>query len=167
LKIGSKPLVANLQPTPAVHPDSLTVAETSQENHPTLAFLIQWMGLWLSEKLKLSVSSIDQSQSFANYGLDSVMAVELAQDLETLLNKPVEPMIIWNYTTPESLANYLVYEQSIKPTQVHHPDLSKELTNFAEPFTRTRNESSQSLNETEVAILLAEELTKDKPENGE
>ncbi|HBY76786.1 MAG TPA: hypothetical protein DEG47_07240, partial [Cyanobacteria bacterium UBA11148] len=42
------------------------------------AILIQnWMVEWLVKELKLPTNAIDTTKSFADYGLDSVTAVEL------------------------------------------------------------------------------------------
>ena len=38
-----------------------------------------WLSQWLSNKLQIPLSKIDRTLAFADYGIDSVMAVELAQ----------------------------------------------------------------------------------------
>jgi acyl carrier protein len=66
-----------------------------------------WLGNWLHQKLKVNPATIQTSQSFADFGLDSIFAVELAQDLADWSGIPVEATIVWNYPTIDSLAEYL------------------------------------------------------------
>jgi alkylation response protein AidB-like acyl-CoA dehydrogenase/acyl carrier protein len=69
-----------------------------------------WIEKWLAEKLRIDINKIDVGKSFADYGMDSVMAVELAQELEEWLDRPLEATIIWNFPTIESLCKYLTNE---------------------------------------------------------
>ena len=68
-----------------------------------------WVMNWLGEKLNLSPQNIDPKQAFADYGIDSVMAVELAQDLQEWLGytQQLEASLAWNFPTIKSLAQYL------------------------------------------------------------
>ena len=68
-----------------------------------------WLMNWLGEKLNLSPQNIDPKQAFADYGIDSVMAVELAQDLQEWLGytQQLEASLAWNFPTIKSLAQYL------------------------------------------------------------
>jgi acyl carrier protein len=66
-----------------------------------------WLGNWLHQKLKVNPATIQTSQSFADFGLDSIFAVELAQDIADWSGIPVEATIVWNYPTIDSLAEYL------------------------------------------------------------
>ena len=72
-----------------------------------------WLSQWLSNKLQIPFGKIDRTLSFADYGIDSVMAVELAQDLEEWLpdDLEIEPTLAWNFPTIEALAGYLAGEQ--------------------------------------------------------
>ena len=89
---------------------SRSTSSNSQTPKSKSASSIQtWIVDWLSQKLKLPPSTIDRQKSFADYGIDSVIAVELAQDLEEWLGYPqaIEATIAWNFPTIESLSNYL------------------------------------------------------------
>ncbi|PSF37401.1 AMP-dependent synthetase [Aphanothece hegewaldii CCALA 016] len=85
-----------------------------------------WLINWLSQKLKIPTQHLDPKQSFADYGIDSVIAVELAQDIQEwlALSQEVEATIAWNYPTIEALAQYLS-QFSSNPEQ---PILDQELT---------------------------------------
>ncbi|MBD2136214.1 acyl-CoA dehydrogenase family protein [Anabaena sp. FACHB-1237] len=77
----------------------------------TSASIENWIENWLVKKLKIDADTIDIDTSFADYGIDSVTAVELAQDLEewlqSSLKSSLEVTILWNFPTIRSLANYL------------------------------------------------------------
>jgi acyl carrier protein len=80
----------------------------------TSASIENWIENWLVKKLKIDADTIDVDTSFADYGMDSVTAVELAQDLEewlqSSLKSSLEVTILWNFPTIRSLANYLNHE---------------------------------------------------------
>jgi acyl-CoA synthetase (AMP-forming)/AMP-acid ligase II/alkylation response protein AidB-like acyl-CoA dehydrogenase/acyl carrier protein len=110
-----------------------------------------WLVNWLSKKLKLPENAIDKDKSFADYGIDSVIAVELAQHLQEWLNYPhaIEATIAWNFPTIESLSNYLAQTliQEI-PTD-----------NQAEVEILQENSSDlESMSDVELAELLAAEI---------
>jgi len=71
--------------------------------------LIDWMSQWLSAQLAVAANSIDPAKAFAEYGLDSVLAVELAQDLSVFLGlqEPLEVTLAWNFPTIQALASHL------------------------------------------------------------
>ncbi|MBD2565337.1 MULTISPECIES: AMP-binding protein [Nostoc] len=73
-----------------------------------------WIENWLAQKLKIDVMSIVPTASFSDYGMDSVMAVDAAQDLSEWLQLSLEPTILWNYPTIASLAQYLAKEVKVK-----------------------------------------------------
>ena len=56
------------------------------------------------------------------------MAVELIQDLENCLNKPLEATLLWNFPTIESLAQYLAEgsEQSQEIERANDQSLQKD-----------------------------------------
>ncbi|MEM8827845.1 MAG: MupA/Atu3671 family FMN-dependent luciferase-like monooxygenase [Cyanobacteria bacterium P01_G01_bin.19] len=87
----------------------------------------------LANKLKIDANSIKSHANFVSYGLDSVMAVELIQDLEDYFNQPLEVTLLWDYPTIASLAQHLA--PSIKKNQllgrendelIHKNELQKE-----------------------------------------
>ncbi|NEO47661.1 MAG: AMP-binding protein [Moorea sp. SIO4A3] len=93
-----------------------TIAQTKPEKEPTTNAigkaqtrhtLKKWIIDWLARETKLPAGSINISKSFADYGLDSVTAVELADDLEEWLGVPLSPTLAYDYPNIESLAQYL------------------------------------------------------------
>ncbi|MEM6867853.1 MAG: acyl-CoA dehydrogenase family protein [Cyanobacteria bacterium P01_C01_bin.121] len=113
-----------------------------------------WLVQWLSEQLKVEVDKIDVNKAFADYGLDSVMAVELAQDLGTFfkLSEPLEVTLAWNFPTIQSLANHLAIMLAQQEMM---------LSNSSGADEKVPTENSNTLNnfsEAEAADALAAEL---------
>lgn len=69
-----------------------------------------WIVHWMAQSLQTAVTEIDVQKPFAEYGLDSVTAVELAEALGTALGRPLEPTLAYEYPTIEALAHYLVVQ---------------------------------------------------------
>jgi acyl-CoA synthetase (AMP-forming)/AMP-acid ligase II/acyl carrier protein len=71
-----------------------------------------WLLEWLVARLGLDVSEVSRDRPFAEFGVDSLTAVELSHELETEFKVPLPPIVAWNYPTPAALARYLA-EQSL------------------------------------------------------
>jgi acyl carrier protein len=69
---------------------------------------------WLLDRIALylnrPVEMIDPSVPLAEYGMDSVCALSLCGDLEDELELIVEPTLLWDYPTVDSLVRYLAVE---------------------------------------------------------
>lgn len=76
---------------------------------PASSEIQNWLKNWISQKLRQPISTIDVNKAFADYGMDSVTAIELTQDLQEWLNtsQPLDATIAWNFPTINALANYL------------------------------------------------------------
>jgi acyl carrier protein len=132
--------------------------------------LENWMIQWLSKQLKISPAQIDPAKAFADYGLDSVMAVELAQDLGDFLKlaEPLEVTLAWNFPTIQALASRL----ASMPSDLGNPEKAQGDAGFsAERAFRedafkentfredtSREDAFSDLSEAEAAHLLAMEL---------
>ena len=68
-----------------------------------------WLCHWLSGKLGFTIAEIDPARPFAEYGIDSLAAVELAQELQDWLQQPItfDATLAWDYPTPAALASYV------------------------------------------------------------
>ncbi|MBD2534126.1 AMP-binding protein [Nostoc flagelliforme FACHB-838] len=79
---------------------------------PNAQSIQHWIINWLSKTLKINAQFIEPSKSFAEYGVDSQMAVELAQNLKNWLKSPqeIEPTIAWSFPSIESLSDHLANE---------------------------------------------------------
>ncbi|STX52382.1 polyketide synthase [Legionella busanensis] len=87
-----------------------------------------WIKTWLANYLNLSIEQIDPNKNFAYYGLNSVIAMEFCTALQTSLNYDFNPALLWQYSTVNLLANYLIDPQKqssiLKPLPIE--DLSLE-----------------------------------------
>ncbi|HIE02157.1 MAG TPA: hypothetical protein EYP59_18040 [Thiotrichaceae bacterium] len=70
--------------------------------------LKQWLSDWLETELALDPETIETDRAFADYGLNSTLAVVLAQDLSDWLEQPIEPIITWNYPTIAQITDHLL-----------------------------------------------------------
>lgn len=69
-----------------------------------------WLVKRLSDLMQISVGSIDVSESFAAYGMDSLKAVQLSGELETLLNRHLPDTIVYDYPNVNVLSEFLATE---------------------------------------------------------
>jgi acyl-CoA synthetase (AMP-forming)/AMP-acid ligase II/acyl carrier protein len=83
-----------------------------------------WLEEWLVDRVGLDPADIHRDKPFAEFGVDSLTAVELSHELEEEFGVPLPPIVAWNYPTPAALSRYLA-EQSIgddaaPAVQSHH-----------------------------------------------
>ncbi|MDJ0569456.1 MAG: type I polyketide synthase [Pleurocapsa sp. MO_192.B19] len=100
-----------------------------------------------------SPEQIDLQQGFAELGMDSLMAVELRNRLQSSLGCSIPSTLAFDYPTVEALVNYLAQELLLLEPA---PSLTEEsqTVNELEPSTNI-----EELSQDEIADLLARELT--------
>jgi alkylation response protein AidB-like acyl-CoA dehydrogenase/acyl carrier protein len=142
-----------MTPTELSQPQvELPVTVSQKNSQPTKASanaIQEWIVKWLSKELKLSPQAIDSSKSFADYGMDSVVAVELAQDLGEWLHQSLDATVAWNFPTIKALSVYLADESQSVNSASSIPIETPKVTSPIE-----------SLSEAEIAKLLADEIAK-------
>ncbi len=74
----------------------------------TMSYLQEWCIDHLSRVLEVPRSKVDPSSEFSNLGLDSVTAVTMVLELETVLGIQLDPEMLFDYPTITSLAEQLV-----------------------------------------------------------
>lgn len=138
-------------------PSSAPFVTPSPAHSPLLSTqsIQNWMKDWLVKELKLPAKSIDTSKSFADYGLDSVTAVELSDALQEWLGIALSPTLAYDYPTIESMAQYLA---SISGEETQEVRIEQEEVNdFATNFSVDPTEITQDYTgDEEVDLLLAE-----------
>jgi malonyl CoA-acyl carrier protein transacylase len=87
----------------------------------TINNLRDWLVNNLADMMQIKKESIDVTESFAVYGMDSLKAVQLSGDLETLLDKELPTTLVYDYPNVNSLTNFLCKDLF---------DLDKEETKF-------------------------------------
>lgn len=136
-----------------------TASKDSDSVH-SVESIQNWIINLLQREWKIPASSVATSKSFADYGLDSVMAVNLAQEIEDWLGLPVEATIVWNFPTIESLSRQLFRDLTTKVAPQHAvtaESKSQEPTT-ASPDIAEVPPDLDTLSDDEIAKLLAEEI---------
>lgn len=76
--------------------------------------LVDFLTVKLSEKTKIDRTEINIRSPFARYGLDSLVAVRLAEELGNFLGQKLSPVIFYEYPTIETLSTYLSSGKNIQ-----------------------------------------------------
>jgi acyl-CoA synthetase (AMP-forming)/AMP-acid ligase II/acyl carrier protein len=120
----------------------------------------EWLLQWLVNRLSMDASTVSRDRPFAEFGVDSLTAVELSQELEDEFGVPLPAVVAWNYPTPAALARYLA-EHTLG---VKNEDAPAAATNgSAEAAKHDDAELAallaeiENLSEEEAARLLSEE----------
>ncbi len=64
----------------------------------------------LSESLKVNIKAIDTEESFADYGLDSILGVIFVSSINEALSLDLETTIIFDYSSVDKLTSYIISE---------------------------------------------------------
>lgn len=75
-------------------------------NHTTES-IKSWLAKWIADELGIEFDSIDTRKSFIQYGLDSVTAIRLVDDLEVWLRRQLSPNLAWEYPSIKAVAQHL------------------------------------------------------------
>lgn len=122
----------------------------------------EWLLQWLVARLGMDPKDVARDRPFAEFGVDSLTAVELSQELEDEFGVPLPAVVAWNYPTPAALARYLA-EQTTGAGEASAPP-TVTASNGA-PLPPAPNEAElaallaeiENLSDDEAAKLLAEE----------
>lgn len=106
-----------------------------------------WLLTWLVNRLSMDPADVARDRPFAEFGVDSLAAVELSQELEDEFKVPLPAIVAWNYPTPAALARYLA-EQSLGVGEPTEPQAVHVTTNGAT--------LPPAPNDAELAAILAE-----------
>jgi amino acid adenylation domain-containing protein/non-ribosomal peptide synthase protein (TIGR01720 family) len=80
---------------------------------PTITTIQNWLITHIAEKLKVAPTEIDVRAPLAHYGLDSLMAVSLSEELGTWLDCHISPTVVYDYPNIQAIAEYFVeYSES-------------------------------------------------------
>jgi acyl carrier protein len=122
-----------------------------------------WLLEWIVRKLGLDAADVSRDRPFAEFGVDSLTAVELSQELEDEFKVPLPPIVAWNYPTPAALARYLA-EQSLNPAEANG-DTTSPAADATTPLTPNHGDARlaallseiENLSDEEAQRLLADE----------
>jgi acyl-CoA synthetase (AMP-forming)/AMP-acid ligase II/acyl carrier protein len=118
-----------------------------------------WMLDWLMTRLGLTPEDVSRDRPFAEYGVDSLTAVELSHELEQQFSVPLPPIVAWNYPTPAALARFLAEETlGVKRDEPAESMRAANGTNGAEEDDLAALLAEvENLSDAEAARLLGEE----------
>jgi acyl-CoA synthetase (AMP-forming)/AMP-acid ligase II/acyl carrier protein len=105
----------------------------------------EWLLKWLVARLSMDPADLSRDRPFAEFGVDSLTAVELSQELEDEFGVPLSAVVAWNYPTPAALARYLAEEKF----GVKEPEI-------ASGSNESTNGKSATADDERLAALLAE-----------
>ncbi len=92
------------KPSPFTKPDRpLTASEVDRLAERIEVFLLDW----LAARAGAVAGEVHRDRPFAEFGLDSMSAVELSAELEQWLHVQLTPVVAWNYPTPAAMSRYL------------------------------------------------------------
>jgi acyl carrier protein len=116
-----------------------------------------WLLGWLVERAGIPRDDTDREKPFSDYGLDSLTAVEMSQELEQWLGVELSPILAWNYPTPLALSRYLArkaggheIEEALTTDEAHSTDESRLDEEFEELLAEI-----EGLSESETHSALA------------
>lgn len=92
---------------PAVSVNQSAFKSNVRQKPPTEAEIQDWIISYLAQMLEVSPDEINVTTTFDRYGLDSSAAVGLTGDLEDWLGIELEPTLLYDYPTIETLTEYL------------------------------------------------------------
>ncbi|SMP53620.1 Acyl-CoA synthetase (AMP-forming)/AMP-acid ligase II [Neorhodopirellula lusitana] len=100
--------------------------EDGQTIDDAAAQIEAWLLAWLVARGRVDENEVANETPFADYGLDSLAAVELSSELEDWLGIELTPVLAWNYPTPARLAIFLAEELVGKPDEAEESELDEE-----------------------------------------
>jgi acyl carrier protein len=105
----------------------------------------KWLRAWIGRRLAVTADRIDPSKPFADFGIDSVTAVELNAALAEWLQTPLPATVCWDFPNIRALAGSIV--PSLSAAKAPPP-----------AATSRASRDLDELSQTELAALLAAEL---------
>ena len=140
----------DVQSTPK--PAAVTASSTADLYSATQ--IRKWILNWMSKNLEVKNRKLDPDKAFAEYGVDSVKAVEFAFDLEQWLGGylEIDEVITWNFPTPNALAKYIETELGKMNLTPNVPSVTSEFQTPAGGQTEL----------DDIAALLAREIEQSK-----
>ena len=100
--------------------ENITFNSSINTNNKAVINIQKWLQENIANRLHLKAQQIDIEQPFANYGLDSVQAIQLTADLEDLLNCKLSPTLAYDYPDIKSLAFYLGSQKKLNEIEVEN-----------------------------------------------
>ncbi len=91
-----------------------TIQDNVSKNPLTATEIQEWIVSYLSQLLEIDPDEVDITVPFDQYGFDSSVAVGMTGDLEDWVGRKIDPTLLYDYPTIETLAQHLVEEFKTK-----------------------------------------------------
>jgi acyl carrier protein len=122
-----------------------------------------WLTARLSEHLGLAPDDIDVRTPFTAYGVDSMVGVFLAGDLDAWLGLQRSPTVLWDSPTPETLAHFFAAKLWRQGSAIEHtahaPERTLDDLSLAPAEAAALLASLDLLSDAEVDQLLSDLVT--------
>jgi len=92
------------RPEESIYPLAFQISADAADN---VSQIREWVYWRLGQLPGMSGDNIDLKQPFASYGLDSIVVIQLVNELAEWLNQPVELAELWSLQTIEALVEHL------------------------------------------------------------
>ncbi|MBI3897890.1 MAG: acyl carrier protein [Gammaproteobacteria bacterium] len=70
----------------------------------------EWLIRRVADQADVDVSAIDTAAPFDSYGLNSIVTVKIAGDVEKFVKRTLSPALLFEHTSIDELASYLASE---------------------------------------------------------
>ena len=75
---------------------------------PEVTIIKQWLTTKIAAELDCPITAVSTTKKFVDLGLDSIILVTLAADLEEWADSYIDPTIFWEFEDIDALSNWLV-----------------------------------------------------------
>ncbi len=132
--------------------ESLAHQRASQSATTTVQ---RWLTVWLQTRTG-QTSHPDLQRPLADFGLDSLAAVELSGELEDWLGLELSPVVAWNHPTPAKLSSYLA-ERLVGPAPDDSPEDDSTADDSPDDELARLLAEVESMSDAEADAALADE----------
>ena len=84
------------------------------EGELTAASLRDWLVKRLAAHLRVEPSGIDTTRRFDDYGLDSLVAIQVSGDLEKVVERRLSAALLFEHATIDELVQHLASECGLR-----------------------------------------------------
>lgn len=89
---------------------TLPAVPTANDYEAILAETESWMTQWLIARAGVDPGDVELEKPFADYGLDSMTAVEMSGEIEDWSGVELTPIVAWNYPTVSRLSEFIAQQ---------------------------------------------------------
>ncbi|MEQ9237390.1 acyl carrier protein [Coleofasciculus sp. E2-BRE-01] len=90
------------------------IQRNAGKNLPTATEIQEWIVSYLAQLLEIDPDEVNVAIPFDQYGFDSSVAVGMTGDLEDWVGRKIDPTLLYDYPTIETLAQHLAEEFKLR-----------------------------------------------------